>query len=82
MRAVYMKAAAFNEVTAKNAVALNDLATQIKLNIHVQDKLSNIKCPTLLIYGKDDFIVEEVSCIEIAKQGGLFRCVTLPLVRD
>ncbi|MFI0429985.1 alpha/beta fold hydrolase [Mariniflexile sp. HMF6888] len=55
----YMKVAAFDEVTAKNAVALNDLATQIKLNIHVQDKLSNIKCPTLIINGKDDFIVEE-----------------------
>lgn len=55
----YMKVAAFNETTAKNAVALNDLATQIKMNIHVQDKLSNIKCPTLIINGKDDFIVEE-----------------------
>ena len=55
----YMKAAAFNETTAKNAVALNDLATQMKLNIHVQDKLSNINCPTLIINGKDDFIVEE-----------------------
>ena len=56
----YMKVAAFNETTAKNAVALNYLATQMKLNIHVQDRLSNIKCPTLIINGKDDFIVEEV----------------------
>lgn len=55
----YMKVAAFNERTAKNAVLLNDLATQIKLNIHVQDRLSNINCPTLIINGKDDFIVEE-----------------------
>ncbi len=55
----YMEVAAFNEITAKNAVALNELATQMKLNIHVQDKLSNINCPTLIIYGKDDFIVEE-----------------------
>jgi proline iminopeptidase len=55
----YMEAAAFNEVTAKNAVALNELATKMKLNIHVQDRLSNIACPTLIINGKDDFIVEE-----------------------
>jgi len=55
----YMKAAAFNEVTAKNAVALNELATNMKLNIHVLDRLSNIICPTLIINGKDDFIVEE-----------------------
>jgi len=55
----YMEAAAFNEVTAKNAVALNELATNMKLNIHVQDRLSNITCPTLIINGKDDFIVEE-----------------------
>ena len=55
----YMKVGAFNETTAKNAVLLNDLATQMKLNIHVQDRLSNINCPTLIINGKDDFIVEE-----------------------
>ncbi|MDH5366548.1 MAG: alpha/beta fold hydrolase [Cyclobacteriaceae bacterium] len=55
----YMKVAAFNENTAKNAVALNDLATGMKLNIHVQEQLSNINCPTLLINGKEDFIVEE-----------------------
>ena len=55
----YMEVAAFNEVTAKNAVALNPYATKMKLNIHVQDRLSNITCPTLIINGKDDFIVEE-----------------------
>lgn len=55
----YMKAAAFNEITAKNAVLLNDLATGIKLNIHVQDQLYKIECPTLIINGRDDFIVEE-----------------------
>jgi proline iminopeptidase len=55
----YMQVAAFNELTAKNAAELNELATQMKLNIHVQDRLSNIKCPTLLINGKDDFIVAE-----------------------
>jgi proline iminopeptidase len=55
----YMKAAAFNEITAKNAVAINDLATKMKLNINVQDRLTNIICPTLIINGEDDFIVEE-----------------------
>jgi len=55
----YMKVAAFNEETAKNAVQMNDLATQMKLNINVQDKLSNITCPTLIINGREDFIVEE-----------------------
>ena len=55
----YMKVGAFNETTAKNAVLLNDLATQMKLNIYVQDRLLNINCPTLIINGKDDFIVEE-----------------------
>ena len=55
----YMKVAAFNETTAKNALSLNELATQMKLNIDVQDRLSNINCPTLIINGKDDFIVEE-----------------------
>lgn len=55
----YMEVAAFNEKTAKNVVALNDLATQMKLNITVQDKLSNIQCPTLILNGKDDFIIKE-----------------------
>jgi pimeloyl-ACP methyl ester carboxylesterase len=31
----------------------------MKLNIHVQDQLSKITCPTLLINGKDDFIVKK-----------------------
>jgi len=55
----FMEVAAFNEVTAKNSVKLNELAINMKLNIHVQDRLSNITCPTLIINGKDDFIVEE-----------------------
>ena len=55
----YMKAAVFTQETAKNSVALNELATKMKLTIHVQDRLSNITCPTLIINGKDDFIIEE-----------------------
>lgn len=62
----YMEVAAFNEVTAKNTVALNELATKMKLNIHVQDRLSSIRSPTLLINGKDDFIVNEA--VELAHQ--------------
>lgn len=62
----YMEVAAFNETTAKNAVALNDLTTQMKLNIHVQERLSNIKCPTLIINGKEDFIVDEA--VQLAHQ--------------
>lgn len=53
----YMEAAAFDSVTASNAVALNDLARQMKLNIHVQDGLSKIQCPTLIIHSREDFIV-------------------------
>ena len=30
----------------------------------------------------NDFVVEEVSYTEIAKQEGLLRCSTLPLIRD
>ena len=30
----------------------------------------------------NDFVVEEVSYAEIAKQEGLLRCSTLPLIRD
>jgi len=62
----FMKAAAFNKTTAKNAVALNSLATEMKLRIHVQDSLSKIQCPTLIISGKEDFIVLEAPLL--AKQ--------------
>jgi N-dimethylarginine dimethylaminohydrolase len=31
---------------------------------------------------KNDFIVEEIPYAEIAKQEGLLRCSTLPLIRD
>jgi proline iminopeptidase len=55
----FMRAGAFNETTAKNAVLLSDLVTQMKLNIHVQDGLSKIQCPTLIINGEEDFIVIE-----------------------
>ncbi len=53
----WMEAAAFDSVTARNAVDLNDLGRGMKLNITVQDRLSNIQCPTLIIHSKNDFIV-------------------------
>jgi len=53
----YMAVAAFDSVTAGNAVVLNDLARDIKLSIHVQDRLSRIQCPTLVIHSQQDFIV-------------------------
>jgi len=55
----YMSHAAFDERTAKNAVALGSLATQIKLHITARDNLDQITAPTLLIQGRYDFIVEE-----------------------
>ncbi len=53
----YMSVASFNEQTAKNMVALSELSTGMKLNIHVESQLSKITCPTLIINGEDDFIV-------------------------
>lgn len=55
----YMKVAAFNEVTAKNAAALADFARDIKMKISNPEQASKITAPTLLINGKQDFIVEE-----------------------
>jgi len=55
----YMEVAAFNAETAKNAVALNDFARDMKLNISVQGGLARITCPTLIIQGEHDFIVPE-----------------------
>jgi pimeloyl-ACP methyl ester carboxylesterase len=39
-------------------MAIAGPATAIKLNITVQDKLSAITCPTLIIHGEHDFIVK------------------------
>lgn len=55
----YMDAAEFNADTARNAVALNGLSRDMKLNITVQDGLSKITCPTLIMQGRHDFIVPE-----------------------
>ena len=57
----YFKIAVFDETTAKNAVAINGPAKSMKLNITVQDQLSNITCPTLIVQGREDFIVTEAA---------------------
>lgn len=55
----FMLHASFDERTAKNMVKIAPLATEIKLNISVQDDLSRISCPVLIIHSRQDFIVEE-----------------------
>lgn len=55
----YMSVAAFTEVTAKNAVTLEDQSRQMKFNITLQETIGNIIAPTLMIQGREDFIVEE-----------------------
>lgn len=60
-REEYFKIAVFDETTAKNAVAINGPARSMKLNITVQDQLSNITCPTLIVQGHEDFIVPEAA---------------------
>lgn len=55
----WMSAAAFNPVTARNTVALSDLARQIKLNIRIQDRLHKIDSPTLIVHCREDFIAPE-----------------------
>jgi len=66
-REEYFKIAVFDEIKAKNSVAINNgPAREMKFNITVQDQLSNIACPTLLVQGTEDFIVMEAP--ELANQ--------------
>ena len=65
-REEYFKIAVFDETKAKNAVAINGPARGMKLNITVQDQLQNITCPTLIVQGREDFIVTEAA--ELAHQ--------------
>jgi len=60
-REEYFKIAVFDEVKAKNAVAISGPAREMKLNITVQDQLANISCPTLIVQGSEDFIVPEAA---------------------
>ena len=55
----YMEAAAFDQAKAKNAVALADLAREMKLNITVQEHLDRIQCDVLIVQGREDFVVPE-----------------------
>jgi len=66
-REEYFKTAVFDEIKAKNSVAINNgPAREMKFNITVQDQLSNIACPTLLVQGTEDFILIEAP--ELANQ--------------
>lgn len=62
----YMEAAAFNEQTAKNSIAVEDVARSMKMNVNGKDRIVDIAAPTLLIYGRNDFIVPEAA--ELAHQ--------------
>lgn len=65
-REEYFKISVFDEVKAKNAVAINGPARAMKMNITVQDQLRNIDCPTLIVQGREDFIVPKAA--ELANQ--------------
>ena len=54
----YFELVSFDEETARNMVAISGPARDMKLNITVQDELANIDCPTLILSGEHDFIVE------------------------
>ncbi len=56
-REKYFDLVAFDAVTAANMVAISGPARAMKLNVTVQDKLNNINCPTLIIHGREDFVV-------------------------
>jgi proline iminopeptidase len=58
-RDAYFDLISFDAASARNMMAIAGPATAIKMNITVQDKLSAITCPTLIIHGEHDFIVKE-----------------------
>jgi proline iminopeptidase len=58
-REKYFDLVAFDAATAANMVAISGPARAMKLNVTVQDKLKNINCPTLIINGREDFIVAD-----------------------
>ena len=58
-REEYFDLVAFDAVTARNMVAIAEPAQIIKQRVTVQDDLSKIDCPTLIVHGAEDFIVPE-----------------------
>lgn len=54
-----MAAASFSAETAVNALALAGLGRDMKLGVSGQERLANITAPTLIINGRQDFIVTE-----------------------
>ncbi len=65
-RDVYLQTAVFDKQKAKNAVAISTPAREMKINVTVQEQLSNISCPTLILQGREDFIPPEAA--ELANQ--------------
>jgi proline iminopeptidase len=56
-REQYFDIIAFDAVTARNMVAISGPAQSIKSNVTVEADLGKISCPTLIVYGAEDFIV-------------------------
>ena len=73
-RDVYLDTAVFDEIRAKNTVAISGPAREMKLNVTVQEQLVNIACPTLIIQGREDFITPEAAELanELIKGSQLF----------
>ena len=60
-REEYFDLIAFDEVTARNMVAISEPARRMKLGVTVQEDLGRITCPTLIVHGEEDFIVPAAS---------------------
>jgi proline iminopeptidase len=57
-RDAYFDLISFDAASARSMVAISGPARTMKLNITVEPHLSDIACPTLIIYGEHDFIVD------------------------
>jgi pimeloyl-ACP methyl ester carboxylesterase len=57
-RDAYFALISFDAMSARNMVAISGPAGAMKLNITVEANLPAIACPTLIIYGDHDFIVD------------------------
>jgi proline iminopeptidase len=53
----YFDIVAFDAVTARNMVSISGPAQAIKREVDVEADLGTISCPTLIIYGAEDFVV-------------------------
>jgi proline iminopeptidase len=57
-RDAYFAVISFDATSARNMVAISGPARAMKLNITVEANLPAITCPTMIIYGDHDFIVD------------------------